>query len=105
FPGRRLACAFEALREEQVAQRLERFVPRAERIRRAPQAERDEILVAAADAAEGIVVEAGPDVQAVLLDARAHGQVPPARALAAETPAELIDGDLVAVPPRRISRH
>src|SRR5262249_10267350 len=53
-----------------------------------------QFLVALAHHPEGVVVEAQPDMQAVLLDASMVAAA--GRALAAEAPALLIDGDLVA---------
>jgi hypothetical protein len=58
-----------------------------------------ERLVAFAHDRKGVVVPAEPDVQAVLLDALAVGRVAAAGSLAAEAPAELIDGDLEVVLP------
>jgi hypothetical protein len=48
---------------------------------------------------KGVVVPAEPDVEAVLLDALAVGRVAAAGSLAAEAPAELINGDLEVVLP------
>ena len=58
-----------------------------------------EQLVGATDRLERVVVEAEPDVQAVLLDALPHRRIAPAGALAAEAPALLVHGDLAAVLP------
>ena len=60
-----------------------------------------ELLVDAADDVEGVLVEAEPDVEAVLLDALGGvggSDLPaPAGALAAQPPAQLVDGDVVAL--------
>ena len=75
---------------------MEGLVERGERLaRRAP-----ELLVGISHQPERVVVEAKPDVQAVLLDAVALGGVASARALAPEPPAELVDGDLEALAQR-----
>src|SRR5262245_54736358 len=49
------------------------------------------------DHLEGVVVEAEPYVQSVLLDASSLFAVAPARTLATESPAALVDGDLEAL--------
>ena len=55
-----------------------------------------ELRVGVAHQPEGVVVEAEPDVQPVLLDPVRVSRVAAARPLAAEPPAELVDGDRVA---------
>src|SRR5512132_2344191 len=83
------------LHDEQ-ARPLEGVLDRADRARRVAR----ELVVALAQQPEGVVVEAQPDVQAVLLDALMRAA--PAGALAAESPAELVDGDaLVPLLPAR----
>ncbi len=56
-----------------------------------------ELGIGVAHEAEGVVVEAEPDVEAVLLDAVGDFRVATAGALAAVAPAELVDGDVVAL--------
>ena len=70
--------------------RPERLVPGAQR--RALWAA--ESTVAVLHEAERVVVEAAPDVQAVLLDTVRDGGIAPARTLAAEPPADLVDSDV-----------
>ena len=85
----------ELLREHDVVVRLERVLPRRERrARRAP-----EQAVRLAQHAKRVLVEPEQDVQPVLLDALLVVGVSPRGALAAEPPAELVDGDLVVVLP------
>ena len=57
------------------------------------------------DHLEGVGVKAEPDVQTVLLDALAHLRIAPAGALAAQAPAQLVDGDGVPVLPARLPRQ
>ncbi len=58
-----------------------------------------QFLVALPQAVEGIVVEAEPDMDAMFLDALVVGRLASAGPLAAETPALLVQGDLVTVLP------
>ncbi len=91
--GARDPAALPVLVDDDVVARLEGRVPRRQRrLGRAP-----ELLVALLHRVERVVVEAEPDVQAVLEDAVGHRALAAARALAAEPPAGLVDGDLVAV--------
>ena len=55
-----------------------------------------ELRVRVAHQPEGVVVEAEPDMQPVLLDPVRVSRVAAARPLAAEPPSELVDGDRVA---------
>ena len=56
-----------------------------------------ELLKRRAEHPECTVVEAEPDVQSVLLDSSPLPAVAPARALATESPAALVDGHLEAL--------
>src|SRR5206468_1293408 len=58
-----------------------------------------EFLVDRADHGEGVGIEAEPYVQAMFLDALAEPRIASARAFAAQAPALLVDGDLVALAP------
>src|ERR1044071_1703883 len=71
--------------------RLERVLPRRQRLMRIAI----QLAIHGAHHPKRVRVEAHPDVQAVLFDAIAGVGIAAARALAAETPAELIDGDVV----------
>ena len=70
--------------------RQQRLAPRPDRRLRVGR-RAVELLVALAQQPEGVLVVAEPEVQAVLLDAAVHAAA--ARALAAEPPAALVDGD------------
>jgi len=56
-----------------------------------------QILKTIAHQGKGIVVKAGPDMQAVLLDPLARPGVTAARTLAAQPPAHLIDVDVIGI--------
>ncbi len=56
-----------------------------------------QFLVALPQVMEGVVVEAEPDMDAVFLDALVVGGIASAGPLAAETPALLVQGDLVTL--------
>jgi hypothetical protein len=76
------------LEQDQAVERVETVVQLAQRAFL-------QLAIAAVHQPEGVLVEAEPDVQAVLLDAP-FGR-PAARALAAQAPAALVDRDGVAV--------
>ena len=77
--------------EDDLVAGLEGLVPGGERLAGLAL----ELLVGAPHDPEGVLVEAEPDVQPVLLDPHVVVGVAPAGALAAEAPAELVDGDVV----------
>jgi hypothetical protein len=81
------------VRDGAFGRRAERFVPRIERPVLA------HFVVCFSDRLESIFVKAKPDVQAVLLAAHSEilVEVAPARALAAEPPAHLVNRDVVLV--------
>src|ERR1700675_4340495 len=80
--------------EHDAARLLERVVPARERGTRRPA----QLRIAVLHDAEGVFVEPEPEVQPVLLDTPVSAA--PARALAAEAPADLVHGDaLEALPP------
>src|SRR5262249_5354974 len=91
FPGE--PAVLDPFHEGNVVLRREGIRPGGEgtAVRRLP------FLVAVADQAEGVVVPAHPEVEAVLLDPLSPGGIPPAAAVAPEALAELEDGDLIAL--------
>ena len=82
-----------------MVQRLEGCIERAEGIIGAAQTQFGQLTIAGSEAAEGILVEPRPDMQAVFFDPAAEVRVPTACAFAAKPPASLADGDVEAVPP------
>ena len=88
------AVVFGVVAEDDLVGGMEGVAPGAQRGIGGPI----ELFVDAADDIEGVFVEAEPDVEAVLLDPLCPGDIsPPAGALAAQPPAELVDGDVVAL--------
>src|SRR5215831_8017672 len=58
-----------------------------------------DLIVDGADHLEGVLIEAHPEVDAVLLDAVVDVAIATGGAFAAETPTHLIDGDVIALLP------
>jgi hypothetical protein len=99
--GEAAPAAVLAVVEDDLVAALEGVLERCERvIARAAQ-----LFVGGAHDAEGVVIEAEPQMQPVLLDAAAGCETAPACALPAQPPSKLIDGNVEALTQRLTRRE